>query len=127
ISLGVGERPSLKKTLAVAPGTSLHTEALERAGATDLARRWASLHSGLRFPKDEWTTPDTWLEGDCTIQLEDRSLDAVSTPGHTQGHYVFVDQHEGVLFAGDHVLPSITPSIGFEAAQASDPLGDFMA
>jgi len=32
-----------------------------------------------------------------------------------------------VLFASDHVLPTITPSIGFTAPPPVDPLGDFMA
>ena len=56
-----------------------------------------------------------------------RTLDAVSTPGHTRGHYVFADRTAGLLFAGDHVLPTITPSIGFEPAYAPQPLGDFLA
>jgi glyoxylase-like metal-dependent hydrolase (beta-lactamase superfamily II) len=32
-----------------------------------------------------------------------------------------------LLFAGDHVLPTITPSIGFEPALSPNPLGDFLA
>ena len=31
-----------------------------------------------------------------------------------------------MLFAGDHVLPTITPSIGFEPTSPPDPLGDFL-
>ena len=56
-----------------------------------------------------------------------RTLDAVHTPGHTPGHYVFAEQAAGLLFAGDHVLPTITPSIGFTVPPTPDPLGDFMA
>ena len=48
------------------------------------------------------------------------------TPGHTRGHVVFRDQEAGALFAGDHVLPHITPSIGFEAAPAAMPLRDYI-
>jgi glyoxylase-like metal-dependent hydrolase (beta-lactamase superfamily II) len=51
---------------------------------------------------------------------------ALPTPGHTQGHVVFVDEQAGVLFAGDHVLPHITPSIGFQPAPAKLPLGDYL-
>jgi glyoxylase-like metal-dependent hydrolase (beta-lactamase superfamily II) len=40
---------------------------------------------------------------------------------------VFADTAAGLLFAGDHVLPTITPSIGFEPAYAQQPLGDFLA
>jgi glyoxylase-like metal-dependent hydrolase (beta-lactamase superfamily II) len=74
-----------------------------------------------------WLYPDTWLEGDHTIPVGPRTLDAVHTPGHTAGHYVFADRSAGLLFAGDHVLPTITPSIGFTMPPAPDPLGDFMA
>ena len=48
------------------------------------------------------------------------------TPGHTRGHVVFVDGGEGLIFAGDHILPHITPSIGFEPASAPLPLGDYL-
>jgi glyoxylase-like metal-dependent hydrolase (beta-lactamase superfamily II) len=50
----------------------------------------------------------------------------VPTPGHTAGHFVFADEEAGVLFAGDHVLPTITPSVGFELVYVDDPLGDFL-
>jgi glyoxylase-like metal-dependent hydrolase (beta-lactamase superfamily II) len=40
---------------------------------------------------------------------------------------VFADLSAGLLFAGDHVLPSITPSIGFEPEVAEQPLGDYLA
>jgi glyoxylase-like metal-dependent hydrolase (beta-lactamase superfamily II) len=36
------------------------------------------------------------------------------TPGHTRGHIVYHDPEHRLLFAGDHVLPHITPSLGFE-------------
>ena len=51
-------------------------------------------------------------------RLTGRDLLAVPTPGHTQGHVVFADVERALLFAGDHVLPRITPSVGFEAAFA---------
>ena len=39
---------------------------------------------------------------------------------------MFADHAAGLLFAGDHVLPTITPSIGFEPALPAQPLGDFL-
>ena len=39
---------------------------------------------------------------------------------------VFHDPANGLLFAGDHVLPTITPSIGFEPVLSPNPLGDFL-
>jgi len=71
--------------------------------------------------------PDSWLEGDHEIPVGARTLDAVHTPGHTPGHFVFADRGDGLLFAGDHVLPTITPSIGFTFPPTPQPLGDFMA
>ncbi|HET6651755.1 MAG TPA: MBL fold metallo-hydrolase, partial [Nocardioides sp.] len=75
---------------------------------------------------DIWQLPDRWLEHEHTIDLGDRVLRAVPTPGHTAGHFVFVDEERQVLFAGDHVLPTITPSIGFEPIFADQPLRDFL-
>jgi glyoxylase-like metal-dependent hydrolase (beta-lactamase superfamily II) len=46
--------------------------------------------------------------------------------GHTRGHVVFVDAGRDVMFAGDHVLPRITPSIGFEQQPAELPLGAYL-
>jgi glyoxylase-like metal-dependent hydrolase (beta-lactamase superfamily II) len=74
-----------------------------------------------------WQYPTSWLDGDHRIEVGARTLDAVHTPGHTPGHFVFADRAEAVLFAGDHVLPTITPSIGFTVPPTLHPLGDFMA
>ena len=68
-----------------------------------------------------------WLEGDQRVEVGARAIDAIHTPGHTQGHYVYADRAAGLLFAGDHVLPTITPSVGFEPAAVSSPLSDFLA
>jgi glyoxylase-like metal-dependent hydrolase (beta-lactamase superfamily II) len=71
--------------------------------------------------------PDEWL-GSGTIDVSGRrTLEVVPTPGHTRGHVVFHDLGAGLLFAGDHVLSTITPSIGFEAIPMADPLGRFMS
>jgi glyoxylase-like metal-dependent hydrolase (beta-lactamase superfamily II) len=40
---------------------------------------------------------------------------------------VFVDRQAGALFAGDHVLPHITPSIGVELRRPTSPLRDYLA
>jgi glyoxylase-like metal-dependent hydrolase (beta-lactamase superfamily II) len=75
---------------------------------------------------DYWDLPDDWLQDGQRIGIGDRALDVVSTPGHTVGHVVFVDDAGGLLFAGDHVLPQITPSISLEPANPANPLGDFL-
>jgi glyoxylase-like metal-dependent hydrolase (beta-lactamase superfamily II) len=58
--------------------------------------------------------------------LGTRQLRAVATPGHTSGHMVFVDVDARLLFAGDHVLPHITPSIGFEGFSDGHGLEAFL-
>jgi glyoxylase-like metal-dependent hydrolase (beta-lactamase superfamily II) len=99
---------------------------LVAAGAADLAERWNRLENAVP-DQTVWRYPDTWLEGDHAISVGTRTLEAVHTPGHTAGHYVFADRAAALLFAGDHVLPTITPSIGFTMPPAPNPLGDFMA
>ena len=39
---------------------------------------------------------------------------------------VYLDEADGLLFAGDHVLPHITPSIGFEVGEPGLPLADYL-
>jgi glyoxylase-like metal-dependent hydrolase (beta-lactamase superfamily II) len=58
--------------------------------------------------------PDVWLRDGDQIDCGATTIVAHATPGHTRGHMVFEDLDAGLLFTGDHVLPRITPSIGFE-------------
>jgi glyoxylase-like metal-dependent hydrolase (beta-lactamase superfamily II) len=128
VSLGAGERPSLE---AIAdPGRSPFEDrlgALRRYGAPHLADLAATeMVSGHDAQRSEWEPPDGWLdEGDIVFE-SGRRLGVVETPGHTRGHVVFRDPANRLLFAGDHVLPTITPSIGFEPVASDDPLGDFL-
>jgi glyoxylase-like metal-dependent hydrolase (beta-lactamase superfamily II) len=73
-----------------------------------------------------YEAPDEWIAAGQRFDLGTRTLTAVPTPGHTRGHVVFTDADAGLLFAGDHVLPHITPSIGFEEAPRPLPLGDYL-
>src|SRR5262249_61462225 len=56
-----------------------------------------------------------------------RHLGRDSRPRPRRGHVVLRDAAAGLLFAGDHVLPHITPSIGFEAVPSPHPLQDFLS
>jgi glyoxylase-like metal-dependent hydrolase (beta-lactamase superfamily II) len=125
VSLGRDEKPALD-LLREPVGEDPFVAHLHLAGAHDVARDWASLTAQQGRDLDLWGYPDAWLEGDVTLEVGDRALEAVATPGHTRGHYVFADLSGGLLFAGDHVLPTITPSIGFEPVRAELPLGDFL-
>lgn len=126
IALGIGEQPSLERIMA----RRLDGQVSEmiRWGATPLMHEWREqfVDRDEREAPARYEEPDEWLDGTTKIELGDRTLIAVPTPGHTQGHVVFVDEQAGVLFAGDHVLPHITPSIGFQPAPAELPLGDYL-
>lgn len=127
VSLGIGDKASLDVIADPITEPNPHVAQLHMAGAPRLGEAWSALMNKSRPDPDNHAMPDAWLEGDLTIGLGQRAIDAVSTPGHTRGHYVFADLAAGLLFAGDHVLPTITPSIGFEPAAAELPLGDFLA
>lgn len=126
VALGLGEKPALDLLNDRLLDDSPFLDVLRTAGANAIADLWAA-GGGERPDPAMWLLPDTWLEGDHAIEVGVRTLDAVHTPGHTPGHYVFAEQAAGLLFAGDHVLPTITPSIGFTVPPTPDPLGDFMA
>ncbi len=100
---------------------------LRSAGAEELFEGWRSMMPSKPPKMDDYGMPDEWLDRDLVIDLGTRRLDALSTPGHTQGHYVFADSDASLLFAGDHVLSTITPSIGFEPAYVQQPLRDYLS
>ena len=113
ISLGEGEHPSLAAMLAD-PGQPLASllKRLRACGAETVVKGMLAL--GLEPVREgDWELPDDWLAR-AELPLAGRLLEIVPTPGHTSGHVVFVDKAAGLMFAGDHVLPHITPSIGFE-------------
>lgn len=125
VSLGSGERQTLEH--AVRPGgndLAPQVAYMRELGAGDIAARLAA---GEHFADlDIWGPPDEWLDGGEEIAVNGRRLDVVPTPGHTHGHVVFHDDTAALLFAGDHVLPTITPSIGFEPVLSPNPLGDYL-
>jgi glyoxylase-like metal-dependent hydrolase (beta-lactamase superfamily II) len=61
------------------------------------------------------------------IQVGERKLEAIWTPGHSPGHNVMYLRKEKVLIVGDHLLPKITPHVGIYPDGPDNPLGDFLA
>ncbi len=127
IALGIGEADTLQALRLMSEGQAAHPapaqlRAAGAAGLADIISRGPRPAATL----DDWDPPDEWLDGRQQIALKDRSLDGVPTPGHTRGHVVFVDKTAGSLLSGDHLLPHITPSIGFEMAPAPSPLADYL-
>jgi glyoxylase-like metal-dependent hydrolase (beta-lactamase superfamily II) len=125
VTLGAEERWSLEKTMR--PDRTVAEEQvtyLRELGAQHIADQMAQRRGKLN--RDEWELPSDWFAPDEVIEANGRALEVVETPGHTRGHVVFYDTAGGLLFSGDHVLPTITPSIGFEPAMTEDPLGAFL-
>lgn len=126
VAVGIDERPWLEllQTTQRRGGWTRQVRQLQRAGAGGVARRLAEISSVTSSA--DWEVPDEWLTSG-PIALERRTLHAIATPGHTRGHLIFHDQAAGLLFAGDHVLPHITPSIGLEGVDSNSPLGDYLS
>ncbi len=74
------------------------------------------------------TTPSEFVSDGDTIRVDDqRSLEVLYTPGHEVAHICLADSQTGALFSGDHVLPRITPFVGFlEESFDPNPLHDFI-
>ena len=130
ISLGEGERTNMAAIREVAAGRHEpgFIEMLPRMGAAELAaqiRRLGPRPADI-LPRLDWSDPDCWMADGALLDLRSRTLRVIHTPGHTQGHVVFHDEAGAALFAGDHVLPHITPSIGFQPAITRTALTDYL-
>ncbi len=122
VAVGAGEQACLEaiRTIQVHPDVAR----LHEAGALELSKmlaEWKGEHDLLN-----WEDPDRWLADGVDLTLNTRTLRVIATPGHTRGHVVFHDTASQALFAGDHVLPHITPSIGVELNRPPSPLRDYL-
>jgi glyoxylase-like metal-dependent hydrolase (beta-lactamase superfamily II) len=124
VSLGAGERTTLQALLGEIEQPA--EDLFWAAGAFELSRAAAEIRANSAGERSRYEHPDRWLPDGLDLPLQDRQLRVIATPGHTRGHVVFQDVAAGVLFAGDHVLPHITPSIGVELTRPPSPLRDFL-
>lgn len=125
IYAGAGERPNLDRIRDPnydRYGSQL--DLLRQSGAPGLAALNTGLSDGIE--PDLWEYPDEWLSDGDAVRMTSRTLRIVETPGHTRGHIVGFDEARHVIFSGDHVLPHITPSLGFEPDVPERPLGDYL-
>jgi glyoxylase-like metal-dependent hydrolase (beta-lactamase superfamily II) len=127
IYLGEGERSTLRMIMKPdRPPLATQLDRLVEAGAKPVRDALMAKLGDHHPATEEWGAPDEWIGASTDVSVTDRPLRALATPGHTQGHVVFVDEPGGLLFAGDHVLPHITPSIGFEPVPGALPLRDYL-
>jgi glyoxylase-like metal-dependent hydrolase (beta-lactamase superfamily II) len=70
--------------------------------------------------------PDVMLEHEERPEVPGWDITAIWTPGHSPGHLCFYEASHKLMLSGDHVLPRITPNIGYHPQAGNDPLGDFL-
>jgi glyoxylase-like metal-dependent hydrolase (beta-lactamase superfamily II) len=70
--------------------------------------------------------PDHFMEDGDVLSVGDFEVEVITTPGHTPGHCVFYLRAHGLLIAGDHLLPKITPHVGLYPSGPANPLRDFL-
>src|SRR5690348_13297889 len=66
------------------------------------------------------------LDGAETVTLGRHTLRVEWTPGHSPGHICLYEPSKRLLFAGDHILPELSPNIGLHPQSTPDPLHDYL-
>src|SRR5437764_7758211 len=64
--------------------------------------------------------PSVQLDGAESIEMGSRRLRVEWTPGHSPGHICLYDGADGLLFAGHHGLPELSPNIGLHPQSTPD-------
>lgn len=127
VAIGIEEQANIER--AGTPTDSALQDLLPHWGAAHLALAWRSSYRPEQRAQSaaQFGPPDEWITDGQRLETGKRTLTAIATPGHTRGHLVFLDPDASVLFTGDHVLPHITPSIGFEPARTGNPLRAYLS
>ncbi|MFF7200680.1 MBL fold metallo-hydrolase [Streptomyces sp. NPDC008141] len=144
IAMHAADADVVRRTREAEPARWLDylADKLCRAGAPDehVAPLRAAREQGRMrtLPGLRAALPDREIVPGELLDLKDRQLRAIWTPGHTPGHVcLHLEEHHpaglpghGRLFSGDHLLPGITPHIGLyedpDDATVTDPLGDYL-
>ena len=70
--------------------------------------------------------PAVQLDGAEDLVVGRRRLRVEWTPGHSPGHICLYEATDGLLFAGDHILPDLSPNIGLHPQSTPDPLHEYL-
>lgn len=70
--------------------------------------------------------PTVQLDGAETLTMGRTKFRVEWTPGHSPGHICLHSTQLQLLFAGDHVLPDLSPNIGLHPQSTPDPLHDYI-
>lgn len=98
---------------------------LRRGGALAELREGVEANRGELNPLSSFAPVDEPLEGEGGDLPGAPGWRWVWTPGHTAGHVSLFRPADGVLVAGDAVLPRVTPTIGVNR-QRPDPVSDYL-
>jgi len=72
------------------------------------------------------TMSDDTVYGGEIISTGMYDLEVIWTPGHSPGHICLYEPKNQMLFSGDHVLPTISPNVSYNAQSGDNPLGDYI-
>jgi glyoxylase-like metal-dependent hydrolase (beta-lactamase superfamily II) len=118
-----------EKSLTFAPGSrGEQAFAFFRANGVPI-ERFAHIPSPADFWSGMYRTvaPDVHLGDGDVLHVGEREIEVIWTPGHAPGHCVLYLRRERLMIVGDHLLPKITPHVGyFPGGGIADPLGDFL-
>jgi len=70
--------------------------------------------------------PSVQLDGAEDVTMGRHTMHIEWTPGHSPGHVCLFEKESGLLFAGDHILPELSPNIGLHPQSTPDPLHDYL-
>jgi glyoxylase-like metal-dependent hydrolase (beta-lactamase superfamily II) len=114
-----------------------HEQCVRVWGAPDWPERiaaWFRLHgvpedmTETMLRRDRETVPLIHFVRDVQLVGEGDDIDGwevVELPGHADGHLGFL--RAGILVAGDHLLPDITPAVGVYPESRPDPLRAYLS
>jgi glyoxylase-like metal-dependent hydrolase (beta-lactamase superfamily II) len=81
----------------------------------------AEIRSGLPLPEEMLP-----LRPGDTLPLGSGTVRIIHTPGHADNHLVLHEEARGILFAADHVLLEITPSVALWPESEPHPLARYL-
>jgi glyoxylase-like metal-dependent hydrolase (beta-lactamase superfamily II) len=70
--------------------------------------------------------PSVQLDGAELLEMGGHHLRVEWTPGHSPGHICLYESSTALLFAGDHILPDLSPNIGLHPQSTPDPLHEYL-
>jgi glyoxylase-like metal-dependent hydrolase (beta-lactamase superfamily II) len=86
----------------------------------------ASILKGFKKMTGSFTLDRPLVQGQIHA-IGDLSCEVLSAPGHSTGHTCFFFREQGLLLAGDHILPDITPNLSPDLFEPSfRPLKRFL-